>query len=548
MINAIPTHVSRRGFLGVTAGIAGAAVVSGCAGTDGGTSPGGAGTPGGATSSGAGAGEILPSYIPKEYVQPDFPAPASGYTSIPEFVQAFPAPPGSGGTYKAMTPLWGAIPPTTGNLYFDTVNKAIGSKVEFQISDGNTYGDKLAAVLASPKDIADWVCIPSWNVPPRFGTAVDQLFTDLTPYLAGDKVKEYPNLANIPTDAWRFCVWNNKLVGLPMPDTGVPNPLFYRDDIFAELGITDLPTTPDELIELAKQLTDPGKGVYGAEDLWTQAANMYETPSKWKLDGDKLVHRVETEEYRGALEWIRKLFEAGVVHPDAVAGNNGDAKTRFESGRTLIANDGIGGWSEALQRNLGSNPGYSQRPMPVFGVNGTDVKIYKGNAASIMSYLKKTDDEAKIKELLKIADFLASPFGTTEYQLINFGVENEHYTIDGDGLPVSTELAATELQPTYIFLIDPPVANTKVQFPGYVEASSTWINETAKHFVDPVFYGLNIAEPSEYASLATPFTDLEKDIARGRKSLSDLDAAVETWRKSGGEELRTFYQKILDEQ
>ena len=50
----------------------------------------------------------------------------------------------------------------------------------------------------------------------------------------------------------------------------------------------------------------------------------------------------------------------------------------------------------------------------------------------------------------------------------------------------------------------------------------------------------------QYASIGQPFVDLEKDISRGRKSLDDLDAAVETWRASGGEELRTFYQEILD--
>ncbi|MFT3887843.1 MAG: extracellular solute-binding protein [Arachnia sp.] len=542
MLNVQLSSVSRRGFLGGAAGLAGAALVTGCAGKNGGGGGGGAPTQGPVST------EVLPSYIPKDYVKPDFPAPANGYTTIPEFVKAFETPPGSGGTYKAMTPLWGAIPPTTGNHYFDAVNKALGSTIEFQISDGNTYGDKLAAVLASPKDVADWVSIPSWNVPPRFGTAVDQIFADLTPHLAGDKVKDYPNLANIPTDAWRFCVWNGKLMGLPMPDSGVPNPLFYRDDIFAAQGITDLPTTPDELIALATQLTDPAKGVYGADDLWTQAVNMYAVPAKWKLDGDKLVHRVESEEYRKALEWIRKLFESGAVHPDGVAGNNGDAKTRFESGRTLMMTDGLGGWAEALQRNLASNPTYSQAPMPVFGEKGTDVVVWKGNAASILSYIKKTDDEAKIKEMLKLADFLASPFGTQEFQLIQYGVEGEHYTLDTNGLPAATELAQTEVQPTYIFLVDPPVSNAKVQYPGYVEKWSTWVNDTAAKFADPVFYGMNITEPNQFASLGTPFTDLEKDIARGRKTLADLDAAVETWRKSGGEELRAFYQKILDEQ
>ena len=174
--------------------------------------------------------------------------------------------------------------------------------------------------------------------------------------------------------------------------------------------------------------------------------------------------------------------------------------------------------------------------------------MYKAPGANICSYLKKTDDDARIEELLKAANFLAAPFGTAEYQLINYGVEGTHYTLDASGLPVPTDQAQTEVQPSYIFLVDPPVVNAKVALPDYVEASSAWSARNAEFLVEPLFYGQNITEPNQFASLAQPFVDLEKDIARGRKSLEDLDAAIETWRTSGGDELRAFYQEIYDAQ
>ena len=40
--------------------------------------------------------------------------------------------------------------------------------------------------------------------------------------------------------------------------------------------------------------------------------------------------------------------------------------------------------------------------------------------------------------------------------------------------------------------------------------------------------------------------DLGHDLAR--EEPPDLDAAVETWKASGGDELRAFYQDILDQQ
>ena len=87
-----------------------------------------------------------------------------------------------------------------------------------------------------------------------------------------------------------------------------------------------------------------------------------------------------------------------------------------------------------------------------------------------------------------------------------------------------------------------------MQYPGYVEASSTWQAAASEFVTEPVFFGQQISEPQQYASIAQPFVDLEKDISRGRKSLSDLDAAIATWKSAGGDELRTFYQDILDKQ
>lgn len=534
------------GFLAVGAGVVGVpSLLTACTTAGGGP----AAAPGAVT-----AGN-LPTYVPMEYVKPDFPSvngSTAGYATMPdELVTAFDAPPGSGGTYTAMTPLWSAIPSTSGNPYFDAVNEALGTTIEFQISDGNTYGDKLAAVLASAKDVPDWVCVPTWNVPPRFGQAVDALFEDLTPFLAGDKVKKYKNLANIPTDAWRFGVFNDKLYALPFPGEVITNAIFHRADIFAELGIEAAPTTATELLELAKEVTDPGKKRWGANDMWVAANMMFAVPSidRWKLDdAGKLVHRIETEEYRAALDWQTKLYASGAVHPDAVADNTEAAKTNFESGNVLISTDGVGGWHEALGRMQAVNPDYDQRPFPFFAAEGGDPVLFKGAPANIFSFLKKNDDPAKIEELLAVADFLAAPFGTTEYNLVNFGVEGTHYELDENGLPAATEQAATEVAPTYIFLVDPPVVNAKVQYPGFVEAFCTWMADAAQYLAEEPFYGMQITEPAQYAALKAPFEDLEKDIARGRKTLADLDEAVATWSSSGGEELRAFYQDILDEQ
>jgi putative aldouronate transport system substrate-binding protein len=507
--------------------------------------------PKGAVVNATAASNMIPSYIPVSYATPDFPSvngSTPGYLTMPtKLVQSVAKAPGSGTSFKVMTPLYGTIPSAAGNQYFDAVNAMLGSKVDFQFTDGNVYGDKLATVLASVKDVPDWVVVPYWFLPPRFGSEiVENVFEDLTPFLAGDKAKDYPNLANLPSDAWKFCVFNGKLYGLPVPGQAIDAATFYRKDLIDALGIKVDVKNGDDLLALALELTDATAGRWGAEDLWRASTIIHAVPPAWKLDGGKLVNRVETAEYRAALEWNAKLFASGAVHPDAVAGS-GDIAKRFGSGKSLIRDDGVTGWPGSLSNNRASIPTFWQQPFDPFAADGGKPVLFKAAPAAKFSFLKKSDDKKRIAELLGMANALAAPFGTTEFNLVTYGVEGVHYTKDAAGVPVLMKTAGNQgIGATYIGLVSPPVANTFVQYPDYVRASSTWQTKAAGYLTEPVFYGRQITEPQKFASIAKPFTDLEKDISRGRKTLKDLDMAVATWKAAGGDELRAFYQGILD--
>ena len=60
-------------------------------------------------------------------------------------------------------------------------------------------------------------------------------FEDLTPFLAGDKVKAYPNLANIPSGAWKSSVHEEtlnptttrRILVLTDPMTGLAPAIFW---------------------------------------------------------------------------------------------------------------------------------------------------------------------------------------------------------------------------------------------------------------------------------------------------------------------------------
>src|SRR6201996_3913678 len=89
--------------------------------------------------------KLLPAYVPSAAVRPDIPSVqgTNGFFSAPTFLSYPSSPvttvtgtPGKGGTYVAKTPLWGAIPSSTGNTYYDSVNAALGATVKMQPADG----------------------------------------------------------------------------------------------------------------------------------------------------------------------------------------------------------------------------------------------------------------------------------------------------------------------------------------------------------------------------------------------------------------------------
>jgi putative aldouronate transport system substrate-binding protein len=541
------TAPSRRSFLASSA-VAAVAVAGGvpllaaCGGGSGSGSKDG-------TTTGKALKKVLPDYIPSNLVQPDVASvngSSPGFTKLPDpLVASVKSVPGKGSAFRIMTPLWGTVPKKN-NPYYAAVNKAVGATLNFDPQDGNTYQDKIGAVLAG-SDIPDVVTIPGWNMQGQIRNAIVAKFADLSPYLAGDQIKKYPNLANIPTGAWQYSVFGGKLRGLPMPSPVLGNAIFYRKDL---IGSGAVPASAADLLAFGKEYTDAKKKVWAFDDLWTCIQKIFgllpDAPHYWKLENGKLVHKIETQEYREALAFARKLHEGGYVHPDAEAGKDADSKIRFTGGRVLMYNDGTGGWKGMVTEQATANPKFDMQALDFFNHDGGKPVLWQDDPAGIFTFLSKELPKAKIEEILAVADFAAAPYGTKEFMLTNYGVEDTHYTIK-DGVPTFTPQGIQEAQPsTFMFLASPPHTVAYPDEPQLVKDYAGWMARQAPNVKKPLFFGMQIVEPQRYASLYTPFDDLQKDIRRGRKKVSDVDAAVTTWKNSGGDKLRAWYQDILD--
>ncbi|MFA3876795.1 extracellular solute-binding protein [Streptomyces sp. MMCC 100] len=546
---------SRRSFLASTA-VATAAVAGGvpllsaCGGSDGGSRDG--------TTSGKDAKKILPAYVASNVVTPDIPSKngsAVGFTGkldLAGLKTSVPKKLGKGGKVTVMSPFWGS-PPKEDNAYYKAMNDLIGVDVVWQNQDGNTYDQKLGAVLAS-SEVPDVVVVPGWNMTGKIPSAVIGKFADLGPYLSGDAVKEYPNLAAIPTDAWQRSIFGGKLRGLPMPSSHVTGivPL-YRRDIFEKEGY-EVPRSCDEFMALAKDATDAKAKRWACLDMKWTAFNAFgvlsgnEKSLGWNEVDGKLVYRIETDEYLEALEWTRKLFAAGVVHPDAKLGksNAADPGPKFAAGEFLIYNQDSSQWWSRTAEQATQNPEFEIWGMDIFGHDGGAPTLWAQNPAGIFAFVNKKASEAVIRDVLAVANVTAAPYGTKEYMATNYGVEGTHYTVK-DGVPTKTDQGNIDVMNAYVMVASPAATIAHPDFPEVAKGQVEWQQRMGAVTKKPSFYGMQITEPARWTNLSNDFEQLEDDVVRGRKKISDVQQAVSDWKSKGGDKLRDWYRKILDE-
>ncbi|GGK49141.1 lipoprotein [Streptomyces flaveus] len=525
-------------------------LLSACGGSDSGSREG--------TTSGKDAKKILPAFVASNVVTPDIPSKngsSQGFTAKldgADLKTSVAKKLGKGGKVTIMSPFWGS-PPKGNNPYYTAMNDLIGVDVQWQNQDGNTYDQKLGAILASSK-IPDVVVIPGWNMMGKIPSAISGKFADLGPYLSGDKVKEYPNLAAIPSGAWQRSIFGGKLMGLPMPAPTAANivPL-YRQDIFDKEGY-EVPRSADEFMALCKDITNARAKVWACGDMKWTAMNSFgvrgggEKPLWWDMEDGKLINRLETPEYLEAIEWTRKLFAAGVVHPDFKLGKSQtvDPAPKFAAGEFLIWDNNIVHWYGQQASQATQNPDFKIWGMDIWNHDGGDPTLYAANPAGIFAFVNKKASESVIRDVLAVANVTAAPYGTKEWMMTNYGVEGTHYTIK-DGVPVKNDKGNNEVLNAYVMVASPAPTIAHPDLPDYTKAMVEWEQRMGAFTKKSSFWGLQITEPSRYTNLANDFEQLENDIIRGHKKISDMQQAVSDWKSKGGDKLRDWYKKLLDE-
>lgn len=544
--------MNRRGFLRTGAG----AVLAGAFGTGVLSTVAGCGSDGGASKVSSAADVTLPTTIPYQGPKPDIAATADGvpaaFYTYPKPERAFPTPPLKNEKITAITNVFGPPPPgRSKNPAWQEIEKRLGAQVDITSVSSADYETKLNTVIAGGKlpDIMLYDGAGINNLP-RF---LQSACADLTPLLGGDRAKDFPHLAMIPKTVWETCTQAGKLYLLPIPRNIVGGSGFYNSTLFGKVGVTDTSAirNADDFLGVLKELTRPKQNQWalGSTNFGTTPFHhIFGSPNNWTLDGGKLVKNYETDEYKATLEFLVELHRAGCFVPGSEGWTKQQMQNGFAAGKVAMIYDGLPAYAgpTGYFRTLPqTHQGNEAKPFLPFGHDGGKPVTWQDNIAFGWIMLAKAD-EKRLRTVLKACDFLASPFGTAEYLLLNYGVEGADYQLDPKGNPTLTAQGNQDTLVPWKFLSAPSQVVYDPTSRDYVDIlHGAYAALIPTSVPDPTATLYSPTEGKQGATLSQTMSDTITSIIAGRTPLSAFDDAVKKWRSGGGDAIRKEYEQAL---
>jgi len=544
--------ISRRRVLGTAGAFAGLAALSACSD--------GSGSKPGARKLQL-PEQATPSPVPGQRVgsRPGVPV---AFTNYPTPYQTVFEPPGRGGPVTTYQISYSPPPPST-NRWAAELNKRLNVTLEPTLVSPADLAQKTATLIAGG-DMPDifYLNVATGQAPAAAQSVLQGAFTDLTDFLSGDAINDYPNLALFPSYAWENSAVQGHFYGVPRPtpllQSGTPA---MRLDWMRKLGLK-APATADELFQLLSAFANDDPDGNGKKDTWalsslqiywqnTPILNMFGVPNNWRLDGGgKLVKDVETDEFEAATEFTVKLWKAGAFHPNSAA-------STYEQQSALWGSGKIGVWGAALA-------GSYVRPVPPIagvtnwttdlgplippGRDGGTASLYQSSGIfgmyAIPSSVGKNPD--RVRELLRILNYVGAPFGSTENTFMTYGVEGWNYTIE-NGKPTRSDDAARKAELAAQYFCQP--TETVLYLPGPPSMSLTAQQQAEKlipHTIpDPTVNLVSQTQVSKGPSLQQKLNDDFVGIVTGRKPVSALKELRSQWAGQGGDQIRREYEQSL---
>lgn len=507
------------------------------------------------TSSGSRTGDVgnagkqlvpWPTYQPFAGPQPDAPGDdrigvQPLYLDYPaQLVQAVAEAPGDGSEVTAMLVTYEAPPkPLEQNSFWQAINKALNIKLNVVVVPDPEYAQKMTTLMAGGGDLPDIVMFTNLNLPRR-AEFIQRSCADISDLVGGDAIRQYPSLANIPTSAWKgMGRIGGRFYGVPLERPLPGNTMFVNRTLLDQVK-APVDWNHDQYLSAMRDLTTGrrwGTGWYktlftGLSGI-TYHASTAGAPNGWAVQGGAFVNTATTPQFEQALAVMRELTSAATHYPDSLTASSTDMQNNFYNQTVASLPNGFG--ALALPNLLKIGGRFQLGLARPYAPQAT---VWRGAGMFGFAAFKKAAPE-RLKLLLRLVDYLSAPFGTKEYELVNYGVEGVHFTKE-NGVVTTTELYQSENSSTlpirYI-----GTAPTVLHLPGFPEvakAAHEWEQAVMPTSIADPSYGLQSATQSaKGAQLNQILADGIAAITFGRKPASSWPETVSQWRSAGGDQL-----------
>jgi putative aldouronate transport system substrate-binding protein len=338
--------------------------------------------------------------------------------------------------------------------------------------------------------------------------------------------------------------------------------LLYRQDWAQKLSL-DTPQNAEAFLALATATSKNDPDGNGKADTWGLGAQgndwsfgfvqgMYGVPNVWRKNADgTLTHAIETNEYRDALAFLRRLYQAGAYHPDAGTLNRTQATNALIGGQ-------IGGYYDQLLQLNGDirtrfeakriNPAANVAALTPPGVNGGHGVTYNGSGFGSTAAIPSTagKDPEQVRAILRVLDYFSAPYFSDEYNFLTFGVDGVHNTPQPDGTRVLNDRGKVEINELGTVVVPPRIFYYPSD-PGDAQYLQGAARDIALLGIDnPALTAFSPTNTSKSAELNQLGLDRVTAMVTGQAPLSDLDAYVRDWRSRGGDQIRQEYQDSLN--
>ena len=360
----------------------------------------------------------------------------------------------------------------------------------------------------------------------------------------------------------------------PYSDTNYTYQVFVRMDWLEEVGYDHVPATREEYLDAMQKIMDAGICEH-PDGAWMLTGNAGPDQNdafrtyplderEWAMYGDYNIVAMSWDANKELLRAKNEEYSLGITNPEYYVTDTETAKANFVNGNSYWYGGYISGNMDFLTAFYEQNPDGKLAIQPADYLYGSSCAYRAENPFGIIVGFSSTATEDEIRAAWMYLEWMSQEDILFTLQ---WGIEGENYTLDGDGNPVSTGDYNGESKQGYnnnadyvcpvtaSRIIGDPEADVRASFPSDLPQTEELVAQILEYYntrVEQAAEGLAIV-PCMFATVIEAEAGYRDSLAslyvqyRDELTMCDPDEFGALYDQRAQEYLDAGYQEIIDE-